>query len=242
LAGFEEAAVDNARAGACKMGFLKNIDEDAEIPGDEQDLEIKAEPATFPILPAGYEIQEYNPQYPNAEFDPFSKAVLRGIASGIGASYNTLANDLTAVNFSSLRSGLLDERDGWMCIQGWLISTLMRPVYLEWLKYSLLAGKITMPNGKSLPPEKYDKFKNVTWQARRWQWVDPAKDVAANIDSINNNLKSRSQVIREQGVDPEDVFSEIDKENQMLASLNVNKADIKNIKNDNTGENNNAEE
>lgn len=226
LQGFEDAAVDNARAGACKMGFITNTNAD-DVSDEDTEIEIESEPASWTVLPPGWETKEYNPAYPSNEFDPFSKAILRGIASGLGASYNNLANDLTSVNFSSLRSGTIEERDGWKSIQQWFYRSLHARIFEEWLKYSLLVGMITLLKGGKLKPERIDKHREVSWIPRSWQWVDPAKDTAANIDAVNSNLKSRSDVIRESGRDPEEVFAEIHKENELLKSLNVNQGQEK---------------
>lgn len=223
LSGFEDSAVANARAGACKMGFIEDANPDSYDDDDEEreEIEIDAGPLGFVQLPPGLTMKPFNPDYPNNEFDSFSKAILRGISAGIGVSYNGLANDLTSVNFSSLRQGALDERDSWMCIQQWLISAVHIPIYTEWLKYSLLANKIKVNGNKSLPPEKIDKYKNFSWQPRRWSWVDPVKDVNSAISSVNSGFRSRGDVIREQGRDPEEVWSEIERENEILRGKNI---------------------
>jgi capsid protein len=49
----------------------------------------------------------------------------------------------------------------------------------------------------------------VQFQARRWEWIDPAKDVKADVEAIDNLIKPRSQVIRERGRDPREVYAEI---------------------------------
>jgi capsid protein len=49
----------------------------------------------------------------------------------------------------------------------------------------------------------------VQFQARRWEWIDPSKDVKADVEAIDNLIKSRGQVIRERGRDPREVYDEI---------------------------------
>lgn len=85
----------------------------------------------------------------------------------------------------------------------------------------LLFGKIITDTGKALPLEKLDKFKVHTWQPRSWQWIDPVKDINAAISSIDAGLKSRSDVIRDTGKDPEDVWTEISEENKLLEAKNI---------------------
>lgn len=224
LGGFEEAAVEHARAGACQMGFIKPPtdpegyeEEDEEAP---RDIDIEATPATFKQLPPGYEVQAFNPNYPNGEFDNFTKAALRGISVGLGAGYSSISGDLSSVNFSSLRQGILDERETWKGLQEWFISTFTSPIFEKWLKYSLLFSKIRC-NGGYLKPERIDKYREVSWTVKRWSWVDPVKDINSASISVKNGFRSRSDVIRELGHDPDEVFNEIEEENKTLEQKGI---------------------
>lgn len=210
LGGFENAAIIAARIGASKMGVIqwkegRGPDHDDD---DLMNFEMNAEPGEFPILPEGAELHEWNPQYPSGEFATFNKAMLRGIAAGFGVSYNSLANDLEGVNFSSIRQGALDEREHWKELQQWLIESLMQPVFEAWLPRALLAGLITV-QGKPLKAERLDKYSVVSWQPRRWAWIDPQADVNASVAAKNNLLQSPGAIIREQGRDPGNVWREI---------------------------------
>jgi lambda family phage portal protein len=122
--------------------------------------------------------------------------------------YNNLANDLEHVNFSSIRQGTLDEREHWKEMQQWLIETLIEPVFETWLPRALLAGKILV-KGRPLKAERLDRYSVVTWQPRRWAWIDPNADVQASIASKNHLLMAPGQIVREQGRDPGQVWREI---------------------------------
>lgn len=222
LNGFEEAAVEHARAGACQMGFIVNNDPEAYEDDENKDteVEIEASPATFHELPVGYDVKKFDPNYPNGEFDVFSKSILRSIAVGLNAGYSSLSGDLSSVNFSSLRQGILDEREVWKGLQEWFKSGFNSKVHTAWLKYSLLYSRIKCGNGY-LKPERIDKYSDVTWSMRRWSWVDPVKDVNSAAISVQNGFRSRSDVIREQGRDPDDVWNEIEKENELLKTKGI---------------------
>lgn len=225
LGGYEEAAVIAARVGASKMGFFTSPDGDgtalADSVGDSGELLQEADPGVFGVLPEGYEFQPFNPDYPHAMFDAFMKACLRSVASGLGVSYNSLASDLEGVNFSSIRAGVLEERDNWMAIQRWMIEKFLDSLFSEWLKWALLSGAIVLPNGSALPVGKFDKFNKATWHGRRWQWVDPLKDVEASVKSINNGLKSRRMVASEQGVDLSVVLTQLAEEEKAIAAAGI---------------------
>jgi lambda family phage portal protein len=207
LQGFEDAAVQNARAGASKMGFIQYKDGFGPEADDDTPLHIEAEPLSFQELPEGAELAEFNPLYPSGEFAVFNKAMLRGAATGWGVPYNEVANDLEGVNFSSIRQMTLDAREHYKEIQQWLIEHLVMRVYADWIKYRLLSSGL-VSKGRPVPADKLRACMQVAWQPRRWTWIDPRADVDSALDAIRGGLTSISQVIREQGRDPETVFQE----------------------------------
>lgn len=209
LNAFEEAALINARVGASKMGFVQWQDGFGPDREEEDGIpEIDAEPGVIETLPYGAEFKEWNPQYPNGEFQPFTKHMLRGIAAGLGVPYNELAADLEGVNFSSIRQGTLDSREHWKDCQELVIEAFMQPLFEAWLPVALLAGRIKV-HGRPLPATRIERYATVEWQGRRWQWIDPRADVAAAVTSKNNMLTSQGAIIREQGKDPQTVRQEI---------------------------------
>lgn len=224
VGGYREAAIVAARVGASKMGFFMSPTGD-EYVGDGTDAAgnviTEAEPGTFDQLPEGTTLESWDPTYPHDQFESFNKAMLRGIAGGLGVAYHSFANDLEGVNFSSARAGILEERDTWMMLQDWLSTGFSSQIYPEWLRNGLLRGQIMLPTGKPLPRERFDKFNAATWQARRWSWVDPLKDIQANREAIAQRVRSISSVIRETGNDPDDVFDEIQKERMKMEEMGI---------------------
>lgn len=215
LSGFEDAALTNARVAAAKMGFFKGGDD------DEDELPMDATPGAFENI-GDRELVEWNPQFPNNETEPFVRVGLRGSASGLGVSYHTLSGDLTAVSFSSIRQGTLDERGSWEVFQDSMIEGWILPIFEEWLKYSLLAQKIVFNSGRPLPFEKLDKFIDCEFVGRRWPWIDPASEAAAAEKMIAQKLRSRSEIVRDMTQrDPLDVFEEIHREDKEMARLDI---------------------
>lgn len=225
LHGYEEAAIVAARTGAAKMGFFVSTDGTASGIADEKDEQgqfvTDAEAGSFGVLPEGYDFKPWSPEYPTQNYDSFIKACLRGLSSGLNVAYNTLANDLEGVNFSSIRSGTLEERDQWMILQGWLVRAFLRPVFNDWLEQALLRGAITTPAGLTLPAGKIGKFAAHAWQGRRWQWVDPLKDIEASVKAIENGLASPYTIAAQQGVDADDVLEDIARFQAAAAAKNV---------------------
>ena len=213
LRGYFEAELVAARVAAAQGGFFQRKAEDlgdtTEGEDAETPLQMDMEPGTWTELPAGLEAKEAKPEHPTAAFPDFVKAVLRTIATGLGVSYNALANDLEGVNYSSIRAGMLDERDSYRTIQQWLIEHFHQRVYDAWLPWAMTAGQLD----SRVPLARYQQ---VSWQPRGWAWVDPEKDVDASIKAIDRQMGSRKQVLAAQGVEFEEILDDLAEEDALI--------------------------
>lgn len=235
LGAYEEAALVAARIGASKMGYFKtptgegyagdDVDSDGAIIED-------AAPGEFGQIAEGTELVSWDPTYPSNEFAPFNKAILRGISAGVNVSYHTLSKDLEGVNFSSIRAGLIEERDAWRFLQAWAVEHFARVVFEDWLPMALISGRITSPRGRPMPPDRLEKFRPAYFQTRGWDWVDPDKDGKAKVREIEQGIRSRTETIRERGRDPEEVWQEIAQEEARMDALGVPRAVVPGAENE----------
>lgn len=226
LGAYEEAEVVAARIGASKMGFLiPNATATGGYAGPDDGNGNKfmdVEPGSIETLPRGYDFKPFDPTHPSTAFQQFVKATLRGISAGLGVSYVSLANDLESVNYSSIRAGLLEEREEWKTIQSWFIEWFVRPVFEEWLKMAASAGALkNSEGGPTLPASKLDKWNQPEFKARRWDWVDPLADLQAAVLAVEKGFKSRRQIISEGGGDIEDTFQDIAADEQLEEDLDL---------------------
>jgi lambda family phage portal protein len=216
LGGYVEAELVAARVGAAKIGFLKYIDASAfEEPNPDAKYRIEANPGVIESLPPGMEFQEWNPDHPAMAFPMFVKSMLRFIAGALGVSYNALAADLEGVNYSSMRSGLLIERDQWKLCQSLVKESFLQPIFEQWLSMALLSGELVLD---SRDPARFLEGK---WQARGWQWVDPLKDVQANILAVGSGMECREDIIAESGGEIADVFEKLSEEKKLAESYGL---------------------
>lgn len=236
---FLEAALIASKVGAASSLYLEKtentqleaIDQIADaVETDEegvQEFYAEVDPGTIRQLPAGTTLKSFDAHYPEANFSPYVQLMLKMIASGLNVSYFVLANSLEKVNYTSSRTGLLEERDGWKREQSWFIENIMEPIYEKWLEISLLNGAIKFVNGNSIPASKIDKFSNsYRFYGKRWDWVDPLKDTNANILQIANGLTSVTRVLAEKGIEFEDILIEKKKEQELMIAYGILKLDI----------------
>lgn len=218
LGAYFEAETTAARVAAAKMGFFVSKDGAAgEMASADADrpTTMDAAPGTAEALPPGWEWQGWDPQHPAASFPFFTKAVMRRIASGLLVSYNGIANDLEGVNYSSMRSGVISERDFFRILQRWHVKRFRRRVYYEWLAFSLLTGAL------DLGTRDWRRFKAHTFTPRGWQWVDPEKDVNALASGIALGIETRTAACAELGRSFDETVTLLAAERKMAAAAGL---------------------
>jgi len=216
LNGYMEAEMVAARTGAAKMAVLECTEASAyDQPNPDEPFRMEANPGMLEAIPPGYTLKPFTPDHPSNAFENFVKTNLRWVASGLGASYNALANDLVGVNYSSLRSGLLIERDHWKVLQRHFSEDFAAPIFLDWLKMSLLTGELKLDSRIA------EKFHDGKWIPRGWQWVDPYKETQAAVLGIGAALQTREQTIADRGGDFEDVFEQLAEEKKIAEEFGI---------------------
>lgn len=227
---YDEAAMVAARFGASKMVALSTKtgekysgDEDGTGRYSGDTMESVEAGAVWDI--GNRDMTPFDPKYPHEMYDSFVKSTLRGLSSGIGVSYHSISNDLEGVNYSSIRAGVLEDREIFKGLQNWFVRALIRPVYERWIANAVLSGKIRIGNRPLARP--VTEYMDAIYQPRRWAWVDPKKDADGNQMALDNNLKTEGMLIEEQGGNPEDVWRRKVREQQFKDSIGLKPAEKK---------------
>ena len=221
LDGYQEAELVAARVAASKMGFFTSPEGDGFV-GDDYDNHapiMEAEPATFTQLPAGMDFKAFDPAHPTTAFAEFEKSVVRAISSGLGVSYVSLANNLEGVSYSSIRQGTIEDRDHYKMMQQFMIDHFIEEVYRSWLEMAMTTGAI------NLPMTKYDLFADqVMYRPRGFAWVDPQREIQANVIALNNGIVSLQDIHSQYGRDTEEVFEAISRESELADRYSIDTA------------------
>jgi len=229
LGSYWESEVAAAHHESQRLGLLKDTSGSLEN-DDDRDLNTNLDPMMaarsmprengifYQGVPAGLDIEFPNLQHPNTAFDGFSKAILKLIAAGMGVAYSDLTGDLTSVSFSSIRQGILQQRDFFRECQALLVGSLCERVANEFLFAQVfLTGQIALPAGVT-----FEKFSTHQWEPRGFDWVDPVKDTQSKIESIGFGLDSRTRVCAEKGVDFVELCNQLKAEQDLIDKLGLN--------------------
>jgi lambda family phage portal protein len=222
----DEANLVSLQAGASKMGFITKKIEDGEEDAEEGQVLDKQTNERKPLinhfqagiieeLNPGEEFTAFDPQFPNQNHGPFAKYMLRRIAAGLDVFYNSLTGDLEGVNLSSIRAGLLEEREVWKSLQEFFVEHFCRRVFINWLREAVLNGQV------KISPRELDKFSEPKFQPRRWPWTDPLKDIQTTRLAIEAGLDTITDGLAEIGEDLQETFTKRRVELDLAAKLGI---------------------
>jgi lambda family phage portal protein len=113
-----------------------------------------------------------------------------------------VTGDVRQANYSSLRAELVEFRRRVQQLQhGVIAHQLCRPIWRRWLDTAQLVGRLNLPDPAAA--------RRVQWIPPRWDWVDPLKDIQAQVLAMEAGITSRRKVVEATGYDVE----EVDREN-----------------------------
>ncbi|MBS7544366.1 phage portal protein [Ancylobacter oerskovii] len=209
------AQLTRQKIGALLAGVITTNDGAVPFGGEAQGEAIigSLEPGAMVVLPPGKDVSFSNPPAIAQEANDFARITLHEIAAALGLPYEVLTGDLSAVNYSSIRAGLVEWRRRIEMLQhNVIVFQALRPIWRRWVMLESLAGRIEGRIEDLLP---------VRWITPKQQWVDPGKDVQAEIDAINAGLMSRREAVAARGMDVAALDAEIAADKAREASLGL---------------------
>jgi lambda family phage portal protein len=209
--GYDDAEHERKKTAALFSLFIRRPDPDGEFFDEsakkfsqdydaaKADAHIDLTPGTAHTLFPGEDIVVANPADVGGSYEAFQYRNLLRICASLGLPYAGVTGDPSKANYSSQRAALVDLRRRCEALQhAVMVFQLCRPVWQMWLRQAVLAGAIKLPGFAENPKPYY----RATWIPPSWEWVDPLKDIQAEVIAIDNGIKPRSLVVEQQGRDP----------------------------------------
>lgn len=218
---WQEAVLVKKKIESCYVAFIFGRDgetlgeaqaEGAAVPAGtsgKSQLEVMR-PGMVKYMNDATDIKFGNP--PQGGDEAYNSDVLHAIAAGGDITYEQLTGDLSEVNYSSIRAGLVEfhaliEMEQWLTF----IPMVMKCVTREWKRVAYLSGAV-----RQAPATLACKFTT----PKRDQ-VDMLKETLAIKELIKAGLLSISEGLRQMGYDPEEVFAEIAAERTRLGEMGI---------------------
>lgn len=166
-------------------------------------------------LDEGEEVEFSNPSGIGNNYTPWLKTELRASAKAAGLTYEQFTGDLEGLNYSSIRAGLLEFRRRIEQLQlHFIIQRWCRPVSQWFANTAVLSGAIDIPNYWADPGEHLP-----SWKPPKWDWVDPLKDIMADMLEVRGGFNTRQNKITERALDSDAVNAQLEIEQAMKLIL-----------------------
>lgn len=169
----------------------------------------------------GEKLGGFSPNTPNAEFFPHANLLLTFVAVNLGLPVAVLLLDPRQTNFSGWRGSMDQARLGFQTIQKRLVDKFIRPAY-EW---KLRQWIQETPELASLAQRKDVNIAKHVWHPPTWPYIEPVKDVTADVLKLANPLSSIRRVLSARSMDWDVVFPEIVEDRVKLITLAIEQAD-----------------
>lgn len=224
---YAEAERTRKEMAACFAVFVTKLSLDDQIlppstepnePNFSGKEENRIEPGTAQYLLPGEDVKF--PTLPNSgDYSAFMVHETRKVSAAIQIPFESLTGDLTKVNFSSIRAGMLEARRNYEQYQSQILMHMMlEPVMKRWMKESVLNGTLVLPDDYFDDPTPYE---NCKWVAPGWPWVSPKDEVDSALAACRAGFTSRTQIVRELGFDPEVIDAQQAQERQRASDLGI---------------------
>ena len=212
LGDYTDAAVVNARENAAFCGVIipaidtagdepigLALDADGQIAhtaavDSNGKITQEVQPGMWAVARNGKDIR-FNTPSPPHNYPEFQRTNLHRVAAGARMTYELLSGDLSQVNYSSIRAGLLEYRRGMDALRAQIvIQKFCEPVWSWFLGSAQAAGKLPMFEADG-SPVRYA----VTWQPPRWEEVDRLKEAMADLVQLRTGSISLREVAARNG-------------------------------------------
>lgn len=216
---YEEAERTAAKVAASMCAFIrKSLDgEMGKLKADQVgNRTMRFKPGmVFDNLLPGEEIATIDSKRPNQGLEGFRQGQLRAVAGGTSTGYSSIAKDYNGT-YSAQRQELVEQSINYMTLREYFIERFVRPIWEDFVTYALVAGVVRPPAGVNEATLLDAEFRGPSLP-----WIDPVKEITAEEKAVQAGFKSRSQVIRERGGNPDDIFEQIRREREEEAEAGV---------------------
>jgi lambda family phage portal protein len=147
-------------------------------------------------LPEGYEWKDIPFDRPGANFEAFANQCLRFVAVGLGLPYSLVSSDYRAASWSS-------ERSAWMqaypVLNHWrhiIRDQFLRPLYIRFAQTAIVTDRVRLAPGMDATTATH-----AAYHMPGFRYIDPEKEVRAEVAAINAGLASPQEIAASHGRD-----------------------------------------
>ena len=211
---YEVAELVRKKTEACVTAIVLGADEAEQgiaptvVDADGNHVE-QFEPGLIAYARGSKEIR-FNQPAATGGYAEYKRASLHTVGAGFRVPYELLTGDLSQVNYSSIRAGLVEFRRMIDAAQWQLfIPMFCAPLWRWFTEAAWAAGQIPEP------------VVRVAWSPPEFEAVDPQKDAMADLLALRSGTTTLAEAIARKGRNPDAVLAEIAAMNAKLDELGI---------------------
>lgn len=207
---YEDAEMMKQKIASCFAAFVQDDGSGALNLGEQSvvnPLIETLEPGQIQHLTPGQTVTFGTP--PVAAPSTFDTRTLRKIAAGVGVTYEDMTGDYSNVNFSSGRMGRIAHYQNVTDWQEHMLIPLLCQGVWDWAMQAAVAGG------------QLKAVSTAEWITPAMPTIEPDKEALGTMRRVRTGQMTFSQMVREQGNDPEAFFAEYAADVKKLKSLGI---------------------
>ena len=161
----------------------------------------------------GEDSQLYDPKRPNPNTEGFVNGQLRRVAAGAGLSYSAVSRNYNGT-YSAQRQELVENWPHYHALTGMFVAQWSRPAWQEFVKWFALTQPI---------PADVDRrtLTDAMFFGPAMPWIDPLKEVSAQVMQVQACFKSSASVMRERNTPMRETYRQIAAERRLRDELGI---------------------
>ncbi|MGZ4954133.1 MAG: phage portal protein [Methylobacter sp.] len=213
---YEESERIAAKIAASMAAYIKKGTPDMyESAADGSARSLRFSPGmVFDDLMPGEEIGMIDSNRPNPNLETFRQGQLKAVAAGTSTGYSSISRSYDG-SYSAQRQEMVETSVLYAALRDHFIERFSRPIWRRFVQAARAASLI------KLSGIDWDTIENADFRGPGLPWIDPAKEVKAELAAVQAGFKSKTQVIRERGTNPQDVRDQIASEREKDNELNL---------------------
>ena len=156
---------------------------------------------------------------PSQNFMGFVELVLRAQGASMGIPYEVLLKDFSKTNYSSARAALNEAWKVFQLYRNWFARLYCQPIWDMVQEEAYLRGRLVLPSSAPGFYEARFLWTNAYWYGPSRGYVDPVKEVQANILAIANRLMTRTEHWAQNGGDYWEGMDQIEAEEKRMQTM-----------------------
>ena len=215
---YDEAELVRKRVEASLAAFITTDDDTRPLgtttASEDGDTIERFRPGMVAYLRPGEAVSFSTPTFaPGSSYGDYMRTQLHAIASALDLTYELLTGDLSQVNFSSARVGLLEFRRRVRQVQTQiLVPQLLLPVWRWFTALGTVSGVLSPQQDGRIP---------VTWSFPRFELVQPLQDAMEELTRLRSGTLTLPTAVTDRGFDFSDFMAEIALSNKALDKLGI---------------------